>query len=456
MKIKNKILQLLAPQTLFLIFAIAVGGLLIFINPPFETPDEGSHFKRAYQISEGKILAEKKDWDSGGNIPKGLNQIESFFRSWLADKNNATSFKEISEQTKNKIGDEKEFASFPNTALYSPIPYLPQIIGISVAKLFSDSLLWIFYFGRIFNLLFYLAIVFLAIKMTPILKWIFLILALMPMSIFLAASASPDALTIALSFLFIAYILKLSLGQKTLAKVDLGLLLILTIAISLCKTAYLFLPLLILIIPRDKFASIKEDYLFKSLIITAGFVAGIGWYAIANKFFVPILAGIDPKAQLAVILSKPLSYCKFLVYHGLRWFSGSNSQSIIGEFGWLDTYLPLWIISSYKLALIVVFLSEEKEREIATLGKIISFLIFSATAFVITLIMYLTWNTVGSFKVEGLQGRYFLPLLPLLFISLYGGYSKTSKKLNLKYLVPIFLLVVFYVTLKTLLYRYYF
>ena len=456
MKAKNKILALITPPAVFLLLAITVGVLLVFINPPFEAPDEGSHFKRAFQISEGGIFATKNDQGVGGVIPKNISGVESFFRNWLSDKRNATSFKEISEQTKINIGDEREFAQFPNTALYSPLPYLPPIIGILLARLFSDSVLWIFYSARIVNLLFYLLLVFLAIKTAPVLKWVFLMLGALPMSLFLAASASPDALTIGLSFIFIAYILKLALGEKTLTKVDFALLLILAIAISLAKTAYLLLPLLILIIPKAKFANIKTSYLYKSVILAAAFISGLGWYLVANRFFVPILPEVNPSGQLVWILSHPLYYLHFFIYHLVKWFSDPASQSIIGQFGWLDTFLPLWVISSYKIVLVVTFLFEEKQKIISAWGKIISFLIFFATAEVITLIMYLTWNSVGSDKINGLQGRYFLPLLPLLFISLYGGYSQTKKRLNLTYLVPIYLLIVLYVMLKTLIYRYYF
>lgn len=440
---------------IFLFFAVIAGGLLIFINPPFETPDEGSHFRRAYQISQLKILAEKKEGSIGGMLPKSIGPLESYFRTTSNNKNNIITLADIKDKTHISIDNQAEFNAFPNTALYSPIPYLPQAIGISIARLFTNSTLWIFYFGRIFNLLFYLAIVFFAIKTTPILKWIFVMLALMPMSIFLGASLSPDALTIALSFLLIAYVLKLSLDAKKIEKNNFAALLLLAIALTLCKTAYTLLPFIILIIPKDKFQTIKQSYLCKAIIIAGILLFGVGWYLIASKFYIPLKAGVNPTEQMALILSHPLFYGKFLIYYVIKWLSDFPSQSIIGVMGWLDTTLPLWVISSYKLVLLAVFLFEEKVLKLPSFSKIVSFLILSATTILITLTMYLTWSGVGSDIIEGLQGRYFIPLLTLLFISCYGDYTKTSKKLDLRILVPIYLVLIMYVMFKTLFYRYY-
>lgn len=37
---------------------------------------------------------------------------------------------------------------------------------------------------------------------------------------------------------------------------------------------------------------------------------------------------------------------------------------------------------------------------------------------------YMAWSNVGSEVIEGLQGRYLLPLAPLLFVPLYNNRSR--------------------------------
>ncbi len=72
----------------------------------------------------------------------------------------------------------------------------------------------IIYLARFANLLLYVLIVYSAIKLTPVHKWVFFLLALMPMTLYEAASLSADSFTIAVSFLLIALFLKFSFYYK--------------------------------------------------------------------------------------------------------------------------------------------------------------------------------------------------------------------------------------------------
>ena len=43
------------PATFFVYCAIIFGIILTVLIPPFQSPDEDSHFKRAYVVSYGKL-----------------------------------------------------------------------------------------------------------------------------------------------------------------------------------------------------------------------------------------------------------------------------------------------------------------------------------------------------------------------------------------------------------------
>ena len=61
--------------------------------------------------------------------------------------------------------------------------------------------------------------------------------------------------------------------------------------------------------------------------------------------------------------------------------------------------------------------------------KALSFkaIIFGATIAISLTLLYLQWTAVGATKIEGFQGRYFYPILPLLFaaaplrLSMFAG-----------------------------------
>ena len=56
---------------------------------------------------------------------------------------------------------------YSNTALYSPVQYLPHTLGFMIAKLFKLSPYYVGMFGRIFNLISYLIMGYLCIKILP-------------------------------------------------------------------------------------------------------------------------------------------------------------------------------------------------------------------------------------------------------------------------------------------------
>ncbi|HXW69434.1 MAG TPA: DUF2142 domain-containing protein, partial [Dissulfurispiraceae bacterium] len=201
------------------------------------------HFRRAYHISEGHLVAEKISFMgreiAGGIIPDReliieifalnsypysvenerlmlpslINQGDDNFQSGRKFKidNILTLFR----QTVPPTSDEPlSFVYFPFTARYSPHLYFPQATGIELGKLIGLPMIALLYMGRLFNLLLWVFLIYLAIRVTPVSKWLFLLFALTPTSLFLSSSSSADAVTNGLSILFIACLLQLAFGDN--------------------------------------------------------------------------------------------------------------------------------------------------------------------------------------------------------------------------------------------------
>ncbi|HYP51380.1 MAG TPA: hypothetical protein VEQ34_10595, partial [Pyrinomonadaceae bacterium] len=60
------------PQNVLLLLGGIFGLLFVFLTPPALVGDEPNHFFRAYQISDGVIIGEKREHLSGGWIPKSV------------------------------------------------------------------------------------------------------------------------------------------------------------------------------------------------------------------------------------------------------------------------------------------------------------------------------------------------------------------------------------------------
>ena len=71
------------------------------------------------------------------------------------------------------------------------------------------------YLGRVANLIAYLLLAATAVRLVPIHKWTMALVALMPMSVYLAAAVSADAVTLGLSLLVVALTLNLAVGSES-------------------------------------------------------------------------------------------------------------------------------------------------------------------------------------------------------------------------------------------------
>jgi len=238
------------PEYAFLVYSMIFGLIFLLITPPFMVPDEPAHFYRAYQISEFNIYKLKDDF------PKSLVDLGAICDRMQFSTHEKTSRKEI--LSLGSIQADPAVRTSKVTPDYT-LPYLPQAVGIAVGKISGLTPLWLFYFGRLVNLLISIALLFLAIRITPVFKWVFFLLGVMPMTLYQVASMSYDAVTIGLSFLLLATILSHALrDKKTITTREIAVLFILAILLAAAKQPYSIMVLTFLIIPVSRFGTLKR------------------------------------------------------------------------------------------------------------------------------------------------------------------------------------------------------
>ena len=426
--------------------------LFLLINPPFQIPDEPNHFYRAYQISDGRCTAIKKlpptrdpttvselnragekirtligkgeveaalglfyslDMGGiGGFLPESLATTSGLFLR-LIHPENKQRMTDIFPILKLSLDRKKTvFLHFPNTSVYSPVPYLPQALGIAVGKAFDWSPLVLMYLGRACNLFVWILLVYFSIKITPVCKWLFTLLALMPMSLYEAASLAADGVTNGLAFLLIALLIRSALDNRFQTP-NIYALFGISATLALSKQAYFLLPLLFLMIPVKKIGSrVKFISVFFALI-AVNIMVVIAWTLKADiykdiydiyGFLVPTFSA---EKQTAFVLSNPLQYCRTI-----------TSSFIQNGRYYLDTFIGLDLNEFLRISYIgFLFAAVSSEKiEISAKNRFIIFsALFSGIAIFVTM-AYIGWTPVGEKTVWGIQGRYFIPLSPLFFL----------------------------------------
>jgi len=416
------------PERAFLTLSLIFGMMFIIALPPFQSPDEPAHFYRAYQLSEGKIIADtlpkQKSYQSGGSLPLSIIRTATLWCDRIPFKlSQKVKREQFSESLNMPLEREKTAYTIFASALYSPIPYLPQTVGIAVGKLFNLAPLWLMYLGRFANLITATLITFFSIRIVPFYKWVFFLLALTPMAIAQSASLSADVVLNGTAFLLSAGLINCAFNSKKdkLTAKDIALISVAGMVVSLSKSAYLPLVLLFCLIPKRKFNSLK-DYLISALfVILPSVLAWFLWNLAVKGLGVPvnIQIGASPEQQVAYLSAHPLMVFTLAwdTLRGLDYMIGT----FIGVLGWLDTRLPLITLISYAAMLIwVALVSGEPDYNVPGSSKLKIAFVLTAIVFSIYLLMYLLWSPVGEKSVLGVQGRYFIATSPLFFLLLYN------------------------------------
>ena len=425
----------------FLVFWIGFSLLFAFSNTLFNVPDEIAHFYRAFEIAQGHVssILDESAFIVGRELPIGgdLNVLRESWPSFMGN----LGVRESSEPV---------FRSFFNTALYAPVSYLPQAAGIAAARLVTDRLALIAYSGRFFNWLLITVLLWGSVRILPRGKRFTVLFLLMPMNLQEAFSLAPDGMTTALAVFMAALVMALrekwrmaggemesgeiSVGkresggekaytQKGYSKKGLGkkgilaVLYGLAIVISLHKIVYLPLCLMYLLVPDEVFGGKKKKVLhgfFMAILVSA---VSLLWLSHCGGFMVK--QGTDGALQLQYILSHPFQYL-LTVLRSLTWLSGDWLEGMAGRhLAWLNVAVPELLIMAMLGRIFLELASDGTRGQSAPLERGILIFMVSSIVILICPSLYMQWTPLYSLNVEGIQGRYFLPLLLPLYMAVW-------------------------------------
>lgn len=387
---------------------------VLFIYPTLQTPDEEFHFDKAYAISQYNFLKSPAQNLSSGKmvVPKNIDCLDY---SYIGTKNNVSDIKELYEciQSKENIKIDKP----TNLGNKNILVYIPAAIGIKLADIFTNSPVILFYIGRLFNFLAAFLIVLIAMKIIPKHKRLVLIIATIPMFIQQMISYSYDAILNSLCLLIIAYLIKFIKQNEKISNKELISYIAISLLIFIIKAPYALLTTLILFVNKDKFGSKKWDKVKKIILIFTTIIILYLLSLIITKIgYIPKVSKNHHPSQLSYLLNHPLDIIKI----ALKTFQLKGNwylHSMIGIFGWLTYKFNDTIVIFYYIMMFIVILSEQSDMKFKK--RMVSMLILLILFGAIFAAMYFGWSSYRLPYVEGVQGRYFIPLLlPFLYLIL--------------------------------------
>ena len=407
---------LAAPENCFLLLALVFGSLYFWAVPPFQSPDEIGHFLSAYHVSEGGLLPEGKDAKGPfAFVPTAVRDFSKFNEYLPFHPRKRQDRGDFQNQFRMEmdVGDRVKI----NVNTYSPPQYGAQALGMAAARFVFNQPISLYYAGRLSNFLFWLLAIYSAIRISPVLKWPFFLLALLPMSLFQAVSVSPDAFAIACSFLLAAQIFRIAYGKRRPGWGDwVG---IFTTAALLTASKVVFWPMsfLVLLIPWRKAQSPGRYGAMVALTILGSLSAAYGWTLLVPVGVHPAMVAINPGGQLQHILAAPLDYVMVLLRTLFRHWPDYRNM-FIGVLGWLDTPLAQPLYQGISWLLLLALVHERRRVTSAPWQRGLAGMILGGITGLIFTAMYIYWTPVGHDFVAGVQGRYFLPFAFLTYLAL--------------------------------------
>lgn len=305
------------------------------------------------------------------------------------------------------------------------------------------------YGARIINMIVSIVLLYLAIKIMPFGKRGMLFSMCFPIAIEGFTSMSPDALTISISYLFTAYVLNIVFNkEKQIKRTDIFILTILSILIALCKIVYLPLVGLLLLIPRNKFETKKGHFLTVGIIMLVAIIANLVWLKISSTYLALYREG-NSVDQLAILLNGPIAYLQ-RVLGTMNEYGGVYTYSLLGkELGW-NEFAQMGALLPTVVGIVYMYINATDntlKKRLSKYQNIIILLIVLAIIGLIFTSLYLQWNEPTNQAIEGIQGRYFIPIIPILTLLIFSKLKftteQTEEELNKKLGVAICIIYIY-------------
>ncbi|MGD0770448.1 MAG: DUF2142 domain-containing protein [Tepidisphaeraceae bacterium] len=412
----------LTPRRVFLPLAWIFGTLFAVITPPFQVPDEFMQFYRAYQVSEGRLTAYRDGEEIGGFLPASLKEFgERVWGNHPFDPDVKANVHDIwAAHTIALSPGDRRFFVFGNVSWHSPMNYFPQAAAIALMRQFGVGPMWLFYAGRMGNLLSWSLLVYFAVRLVPVLDWTVVLLALTPMCLAQAASLSADATVNGVCFLFVAAVMRCALADGSLIRRShlIGLT-VLGAAVALAKTAYLPLSILFLLIPSKRFENRRRYWLMFALFMFVCVATMVGWSRCTFGFSSYSMPDVSPSRQAIFMLHHPLAILHMEL--GML-LAVPFISSIIGQLGWheIKLFFPC-AIAYWAVLLWTTRIGGWPDFRITARQRAILGAAVCGCWLAVFSLVYLTFAKVGEHSITGLQGRYVIPATLPFFLMLYPG-----------------------------------
>lgn len=420
------------------------GVMCVFLMPICQPSDCGEHLARSEITSRGILFPEFTGtdysnfhsngtdivWDgSGFEIIQSVNElIDNRFNTFLTMEND-------NAEINNTL------VTYYMCAEQNPFyGYLPQALGILIAKLLNLTVMWLLWLPRLMNLIFYAGVVSYSVKKTPIFKIPIIFTACLPMVLFQVTSVSIDSMIFSLTFLLIAYFFYMYKSEEnSLTSRNIIIFISLSFIVGLLKLPHLAFSLLIFAVPMKNFKN-KNKMIFYSIfgIIIIGILGLLWshnatdalWHSGRAKWY--LMNNVNSTSQLSFLLNDKSSSLLFIA-NAIEYLRILSETFYIYDTNGRYTLVSGFVSTLILIVMGVVYMAYPNREKFDLKSKAVSLLTISIVYIGICFANFLTWSPVGEFNFS-IHPRYLQPLL-MLAPFIFGFNFVKEKKVEFDYYI---------------------
>jgi len=436
----------------FLLVGLSLGLMLLFgFNRITGVSwDEQIHFHNVHKLSYG----DEVNWSES---TRNLYELKIPFYKYDTIEERIAVNNYLNEKHKDIVKTEENNYKLA----YNNSIYLPMSIVYKINDLLGVPLIINLYLTCFTNLLIYILLIYYAIKIIPIYKRLLFCIGIIPTELFMATRFSYDPLIVGLITLSLAiFIYEYVNKNKKLSFKNCLICILAMILGSFPKAIYIPLLLLLILLPNTKFDNNKKALKFK-----IGIILIVG--AIMATFVLPTVtnpsSGGDIRGgntsmsgQLSIIKNNPLGFAEVFENNAgdlfIERLIGVGTMFSFAYNGNIKKTNLIWI---FTIVFIYLFFTDRYnlKNKFDWKYRLWNLLIIFGIISMIWLSMYLSFTPVGSLTINGVQGRYFIPiLLPLLICLNVSGIKNDIKveKYDLYVSLILFITVYFMIYYNTI------
>jgi len=399
----------------FIVSGIMLGLILyLVLFPAWSTNDSAVHFLAIYRYSN--VVFGVNPYDVDASWEGRASDVMFYDNIWESRRNGRwpsveSYYRVIRGDVYEPDGEMMQMTRAEHMMYYSPFNYLPFIAGISIGRLLKLGTVPCVYLGRILAGILYLLLTYNAIRKIPFAKSIIAMIALLPISLMQLTCLGYDGIAFVVALNVIALSLKSQYGDGDLQRSEIIQGIIWAFLLGAVKGGgyLIFLPMFCLFIKRSNH---RSNISAAAFLLTA--VVSVWCFdkllQIPDLEFFQLKGGED-RLSTSYALEHPYLYLRLWLNTMVTNLDNYGFTALGKNLGWNESVVPSVPLACILFLVIICGLTEEVQL---SRGCKIAMWIVVAISLVCTPAMLLKETDVDATTISGVQGRYFLPILPLL------------------------------------------